>query len=170
MRDRRFVAVHRGGPLDAVRHHLLAAWAADCAERLLPLFEARSRDNRPRRAVQTAQAWVRGEVSVGACMKAALGAPRGGPAGDERAGHRGGASRGPRSSDRPRRRPQLGGRDLRAKGNRSKRRLNRSRKGLAARTASRRSARVGGVGARTTPHQPLNALRCVGKLRHLFNG
>jgi hypothetical protein len=74
MRDRRFVAVHRGGPLDAAKHGLLAAWAADCAERLLPLFEACSTDNRPRRAVRTARAWVRGEVSVGDCMQAALGA------------------------------------------------------------------------------------------------
>src|SRR5262245_60181826 len=74
MRDRRFVAVHRGGPLDAAKHRLLAAWAADCAERLLPLFEECSPDDRPRRAVQTARAWVRGEASVGDCMKAAVGA------------------------------------------------------------------------------------------------
>jgi hypothetical protein len=74
MRDRRFVAVHRGGPLDAAEHRLLAAWAADCAERLLPLFEACSSDDRPRRAVQTARAWVRGEASVGDCQKAAVGA------------------------------------------------------------------------------------------------
>jgi hypothetical protein len=74
MRDRRFVAVHRGGPLDAAKHRLLAAWAADCAERLLPLFDACSSDDRPRRAVQTARAWVRGDASVGDCMKAAVGA------------------------------------------------------------------------------------------------
>jgi hypothetical protein len=74
MRDRRFVAVHRGGPLDAAKHRLLAAWAADCAERLLPLFEECSPDDRPRRAVQTARAWARGEASVGDCMKAAVGA------------------------------------------------------------------------------------------------
>jgi hypothetical protein len=74
MRDGRFVAVHRGGPLDAARHRLLAAWAADCAEHLLPLFEKLSPDGRPRRAVQTARAWVRGEASVGACQKAAVGA------------------------------------------------------------------------------------------------
>jgi hypothetical protein len=35
MRDRRFVAVHRGGPLDVTKHHLLAAWVADCAEHVL---------------------------------------------------------------------------------------------------------------------------------------
>jgi hypothetical protein len=74
MRDRRFVAVHRGGPLDAAQHRLLAAWAADCAEHLLPLFEECSPDDRPRRAVETARAWVRGEASVGDCQKAAVGA------------------------------------------------------------------------------------------------
>ena len=74
MRDRRFVAVHRGGPLDAGKHRLLATWAADCAEHLLPLFEACSFDDRPHRAVQTARAWVRGEASVGDCMKAAVNA------------------------------------------------------------------------------------------------
>jgi len=74
MRDRRFVAVHRGGPLDGAKHRLLAAWAADCAEHLLPLFEECSPDDRPRRAVQTARAWVRDEASVGDCQKAALGA------------------------------------------------------------------------------------------------
>jgi hypothetical protein len=74
MRDRRFVAVHRGGPLDVASHRLLAAWAADCAEHLLPLFEECSSDARPRRAVETARAWARGEVSVGAAQQAAVGA------------------------------------------------------------------------------------------------
>jgi hypothetical protein len=74
MRDRRFVAVHRGGPLDVAKHRLLAAWAADCAEHVLPLFEAGNADERPRRAVETARAWARGVVSVGDARKAAVGA------------------------------------------------------------------------------------------------
>ena len=39
MRDRRFVAVHRGGPLDRERHRLLAVWAAECAEHLAQCHE-----------------------------------------------------------------------------------------------------------------------------------
>ena len=39
-RDPRFVAVHRGGLLDLPTHRLLAQWAADCAEHVLPLFTA----------------------------------------------------------------------------------------------------------------------------------
>jgi hypothetical protein len=74
MRDRRFVAVHRGGPLDVARHRLLAAWAAACAERVLPLFKECSSDDRPQRAVEVARAWARGEVSVGVAQKAAVAA------------------------------------------------------------------------------------------------
>jgi hypothetical protein len=74
MRDRRFVAAHRGGLLDNGKHRLLALWAADCAERVLPLFEECSSDDRPRRAIETARAWARGEVRVGAAQKAAVGA------------------------------------------------------------------------------------------------
>lgn len=38
----------------------LAAWAADCAERMLPLFEqAYPNDDRPRHAIETCREWVR---------------------------------------------------------------------------------------------------------------
>jgi len=38
----------------------MAAWAADCAERVLPLFEtAYPEDNRPRNAIEACRAWVR---------------------------------------------------------------------------------------------------------------
>ena len=38
----------------------MAAWGADCAERVLPLFEkAYPEDDRPRRAIETARTWVR---------------------------------------------------------------------------------------------------------------
>lgn len=72
-RDRRFVAVHRGGVLDLARHRLLASWAADCAEHVLPLFTRRHPDDdRPRRAIEAARAWSRGEITVGAAREAAL--------------------------------------------------------------------------------------------------
>jgi len=71
MRDRRFVARHRGGSLDIDKHRVLAAWAADCAEHVLRLFEAEADDDRPRRAVEVARAWAKGEATVGAAQKAA---------------------------------------------------------------------------------------------------
>jgi hypothetical protein len=74
MRDQRFIAAHRGGPLDLASHRLLAAWAADCAERVLPYFTKHSSDERPHRAIETARAWARGEVPVGVAQKAAVAA------------------------------------------------------------------------------------------------
>src|SRR5688572_20514274 len=74
MRDQRFVAVHRGGPLDRESHIFLARWAADCAERVLHLFTAGSEDDRPKRALEIARAWANGEVKTGAAMKASVAA------------------------------------------------------------------------------------------------
>ncbi len=76
VRDQRFVAAHRGGPLDVVAHRLLAAWAAACAARVLPLFERGSTDPRPRHAVDVARAWARGDVPSGAAVAAARAAHR----------------------------------------------------------------------------------------------
>src|SRR5581483_2709907 len=74
-RDPRFVAAHRGGLLDASRHRLLASWAADCAEHVLPLYTAKyPEDDRPGRAIETARAWARGEASVGEARAAACAA------------------------------------------------------------------------------------------------
>jgi hypothetical protein len=64
VRDPRFITVRRGGSLSDDDHHLLALWAADCAEHVLGLFEAvRADDDRPRRAITLGRAWARGEVS-----------------------------------------------------------------------------------------------------------
>jgi hypothetical protein len=73
MRDRRFIAVHRGGPLSLEHHRLLICWAHDCAEHVLPLFEDEI-DERVRHALETARAWERGEVPTGAAMKASVAA------------------------------------------------------------------------------------------------
>ncbi len=43
-RDPRFITIRRGGTLSEANHHLLAIWAAKCAEHVLPLFEASSLD------------------------------------------------------------------------------------------------------------------------------
>jgi hypothetical protein len=72
MRDRRFIAQHRGGPLIRPHHFLLSAWAADCAEHVLPLFAAHSSDDRPRLAIATARVWATGEIRVGVAQKASL--------------------------------------------------------------------------------------------------
>src|SRR5512143_3278988 len=74
MRDKRFVAIQRGGLLDLDRQRLMTTWAADCAEHVLPLFANFSSDDRPLRAINAARAWSRGESSVGDARRAALGA------------------------------------------------------------------------------------------------
>jgi len=65
IRDPRFVTRRRGGSLPDDDHHLLAIWAADCAEHVLGIFEqARPGDDRPRRAIELGRAWARGEVTM----------------------------------------------------------------------------------------------------------
>ena len=64
-RDPRFITIRRGGTLTDSDHHLLALWAAMCAEHVLPLFEsAKPADSRPRHAIEQARAWVRGEITM----------------------------------------------------------------------------------------------------------
>jgi hypothetical protein len=63
VRDPRFITVRRGGSLRDDDHHLLAVWAADCAQHVLHHFEqARPGDDRPRRAIDLGRAWARGEI------------------------------------------------------------------------------------------------------------
>jgi hypothetical protein len=65
VRDPRLVTIRRGGTLTDSDHHLLARWAASCAEHVLDLFEsAQPEDLRPRQAIEHARAWVRGEVTM----------------------------------------------------------------------------------------------------------
>jgi immunity protein 5 of polymorphic toxin system len=64
VRDPRFITVRRGGTLQDGDHRLLANWAADCAEHVLHHFEqTRPKDERPRRAIDLARAWARGEIT-----------------------------------------------------------------------------------------------------------
>jgi hypothetical protein len=65
VRDARLVTVRRGGTLADADHRRLAMWAADCAEHVLDQFErVRPGDDRPRRAIELARAWARGEVTM----------------------------------------------------------------------------------------------------------
>lgn len=64
-RDPRFITIRRGGSLTDANHRLLAAWAAVCAEHVMPLFETvRPGDDRLRRAIAQNQAWIRGEITM----------------------------------------------------------------------------------------------------------
>ena len=74
-RDARLVTVRRGGALEDAQHRLLAAWAADCAEHVLDYFcSQHPDDDRPRRAIEQARAWSRGEISMTQARQAAYAA------------------------------------------------------------------------------------------------
>ena len=79
-RDPRFITVRRGGTLSDTNHHLLALWAAACAEHVLHFFEeVQPEDDRPRHAIEQARAWARGEVKMSQARTAgghAMGAAR----------------------------------------------------------------------------------------------
>jgi hypothetical protein len=51
---------------------LMATWAADCAERVLPFFEkAYQKDDRPRKAIEACRIWVRTGVFKMAAIRGA---------------------------------------------------------------------------------------------------
>lgn len=65
IRDKRFITIRRGGILSDEDHHLLAIWAAQCAQHVLPYFEEiRPDDERPRRAIESTHAWVNGKITM----------------------------------------------------------------------------------------------------------
>jgi hypothetical protein len=71
MRDKRFIAEHRGGPLKKEQHIQLINWACDCAENVLPLISEKS-DERLTNALSIAKEWAIGKATVGDARKASL--------------------------------------------------------------------------------------------------
>ena len=64
MRDKRFVAVHRGGPLTKDHHHQLIRWARECSEHVLSLIDENI-DQRLIHALSVAKEWEKEKVTVG---------------------------------------------------------------------------------------------------------
>ncbi|MGZ5242669.1 MAG: putative immunity protein [Bacteroidia bacterium] len=73
MRDKRFVAEHRGGPLKKAQHYQLMHWARKCAEHVLTLLEDKI-DSRLINALQVAKDWENGKATVGDARKASVNA------------------------------------------------------------------------------------------------
>jgi hypothetical protein len=73
MRDKKFIAEHRGGPLNKERHRQLIHWACKCAENVLPLF-GEEIDERLKKALIVAKEWEKGNALVGDARKASLSA------------------------------------------------------------------------------------------------
>jgi Imm-5 like putative immunity protein len=73
MRDKRFIAEHRGGSLKKEQHYQLIKWACGCTEHVLHLFGEKI-DERLKNALNVAKEWEQGNASVGDARKASLGA------------------------------------------------------------------------------------------------
>lgn len=71
MRDRRFVAEHRGGPLIREHHRLLMNWSCACVEHVLVLYGTKP-DERILNALKMGRAWITGEATVGDARKASV--------------------------------------------------------------------------------------------------
>lgn len=68
MRDERFIAEHRGGPLKKEQHIRLINWACLCAEHVLRLIDPV--DARLTSSLVIARDWAKGNASVGDARKA----------------------------------------------------------------------------------------------------
>ena len=73
MRDKRFIALHRGGPLTKDQHYLLTNLACEYAEHILPLIP-NPIDECLRNALSIAKLWTQGAASVGDARKASVAA------------------------------------------------------------------------------------------------
>lgn len=70
MRDTRFVAEHRGGPLKSIQHRQLMQWACVCVKHIMTIFN--NNDERLLNVLLTAGKWVNGDATAGEARKAAL--------------------------------------------------------------------------------------------------
>ena len=71
MRDKRFIAEHRGGPLKKEQHYQLIKWACDCSEHVMYLLGEKI-DERLKNAIHIAKDWRLGKASVGDARKASV--------------------------------------------------------------------------------------------------
>ena len=71
MRDHRFIAEHRGGPLKKEQHFQLIEWACGCSEHVIRLAGDKP-DERLIHAIQVAKEWAKGNASVGDARKASV--------------------------------------------------------------------------------------------------
>jgi hypothetical protein len=69
------LTANRARQFDEQEHRLLAIWASDCAEHVLPIFEEiYPQDDRSRNAIEAARAWERGDLAMVDARKAAFAA------------------------------------------------------------------------------------------------
>ena len=73
MREKRFIAEHRGGPLTMEHHRALMRWAIVCVEHVWSLAK-KPIDPRLITAIEIARDWANEKAPTGAAMKASVAA------------------------------------------------------------------------------------------------
>jgi hypothetical protein len=71
MRDQRWVAEHRGGPLKIEQHRQLIKWACACVKHVFPLL-GKQKDERLEIAMMVAKEWEKGNATVGDARNASV--------------------------------------------------------------------------------------------------
>ena len=71
MRENRFIAEHRGGPLTRGHHQQLIRWACECCNHVMYLLGDKP-DDRLFEALNVAHRWIQGDASVGQARKASV--------------------------------------------------------------------------------------------------
>lgn len=74
MRDKRFIAAHRGGPLTKENHRALILWAVDCVQHGIQTLKESEVDERALESLRIAVQWAQGNASVGDAREAAVNA------------------------------------------------------------------------------------------------
>jgi hypothetical protein len=71
MRDKRFIAEHRGGTLKKEQHIQLINWACNCVENVLPLI-GEIPEGQLKNILSIAEEWTKGNATVGNARNASL--------------------------------------------------------------------------------------------------
>lgn len=71
MRDKNFIAVHRGGTLTLDNHQKLMRWAIACTEHVLSSVEEQNLNPQFTYALEIAKDWEKGNAATGVAMKVA---------------------------------------------------------------------------------------------------
>lgn len=71
MRNKRFIAEHRGGTLALEQHRLLMVWSCNCVKHVSYLIEP-SLEERVLSALRVGMDWVKGAASVGGARRASV--------------------------------------------------------------------------------------------------
>jgi hypothetical protein len=71
LRDKRFIAEHRGGSLKVEQHRLIISWACNCVDHILYMFDY-GKNERLKSVLNIGAEWRLGTASTGDARKASM--------------------------------------------------------------------------------------------------